>query len=394
MFPRLHRFCSERMSSLLRTLELPQLADLSPIILLANFATLVSTYNKGFVILIEPFGDKAPTVFNPIMHFSCMDASIAIKPVFARFQSVIITSGTLSPLDMYPRILDFQPVTMATFTMTLARQCLCPMVVTRGNDQVAISSKFETREDVAVIRNYGNLLVAMCKIVPDGVVCFFVSYVYMENIVSAWYEQGILESIQKNKLLFIETQDAAETSMALDKYHEACNNGRGAVLLSVARGKVSEGIDFTHHLGRAVIMFGIPYVYTQSRILRARLDYLRDNFQIRESDFLTFDALRHAAQCVGRVIRGKTDYGIMVFADKRFSRSDKRNKLPRWIQEHLGDNVTNLSTDECVHIAKRFLRVMAQPFTKDDQLGLSLLTHDQLETKEMQQRIQQLAHQI
>lgn len=29
---------------------------------------------------------------------------------------------------MYPRILDFRPVTMATFSMTLARQCLCPMV--------------------------------------------------------------------------------------------------------------------------------------------------------------------------------------------------------------------------------------------------------------------------
>ena len=71
-----------------------------------------------------------------------------------------------------------------------------------------------------------------------------------------------------------------------------------------------------HHLGRAVIMFGIPYVYTQSRILKARLEYLRENFDIRESDFLTFDAMRHAAQCVGRVIRGKTDYGIMVFADK------------------------------------------------------------------------------
>lgn len=41
-----------------------------------------------------------------------------------------------------------------------------------------------------------------------------------------------------------------------------------------------------------------------------------DLFQIRENDFLTFDAMRHAAQCVGRVIRGKTDYGIMVFADK------------------------------------------------------------------------------
>jgi len=51
-------------------------------------------------------------------------------------------------------------------------------------------------------------------------------------------------------------------------------------LLSVARGKVSEGVDFDHHLGRAVLMFGIPYVYTQSKILQARLEYLRDQFQV------------------------------------------------------------------------------------------------------------------
>lgn len=37
-------------------------------------------------------------------------------------------SQTLSPLDIYPRILDFRPVTMASFTMTLARTCLCPLV--------------------------------------------------------------------------------------------------------------------------------------------------------------------------------------------------------------------------------------------------------------------------
>ena len=46
---------------------------------------------------------------------------------------------------------------------------------------------------------------------------------------------------------------------------------------------MSEGVDFDHHLGRAVIMMGIPYVYTQSRILRARLEYLRDQFQVRQS---------------------------------------------------------------------------------------------------------------
>ena len=32
------------------------------------------------------------------------------------------------------------------------------------------------------MRNYGNLLVEMTSIVPDGIVCFFTSYVYMVSI--------------------------------------------------------------------------------------------------------------------------------------------------------------------------------------------------------------------
>lgn len=39
---------------------------------------------------------------------------------------------------------------------------------------------------------------------------------------------------------------------------------------------------------------------------------MREMFQIKESDFLAFDAIRQAAQCVGRVIRSKADYGMMV----------------------------------------------------------------------------------
>ncbi|CAK9819092.1 General transcription and DNA repair factor IIH helicase subunit XPD [Anthophora plagiata] len=386
------RFCAERLASLLRTMEITDLTDFSPIILVTHLATLVSTYTKGFTIIVEPFDDKTPNVLNPVLHFSCLDSSIAMKPVFDRFQSVVITSGTLSPLDMYPKILNFHPVIMSSFTMTLARPCLLPMIVAKGNDQVAISSKYETREDVAVIRNYGQLLVEFAATVPDGLVCFFTSYLYMESVVAAWYDQGVVDQLQRHKLLFIETQDSAETSLALINYIKACENGRGAVLLSVARGKVSEGVDFDHHLGRAVLMFGIPYVYTQSRILKARLEYLRDQFQIRENDFLTFDAMRHAAQCVGRAIRGKTDYGIMVFADKRFSRIDKRSKLPKWIQEHLTDGLCNLSTEEAVQISKRWLRQMAQPFTRENQLGLSLLTREQLE-KEEYGKIEQKAQQ-
>lgn len=62
--------------------------------------------------------------------------------------------------------------------------------------KVALTSKFEAREDTAVIRNYGALLSETVSIVPDGVVCFFTSYLYMENVVAAWYDQGVIEQIQ------------------------------------------------------------------------------------------------------------------------------------------------------------------------------------------------------
>ncbi|RWS22840.1 TFIIH basal transcription factor complex helicase XPD subunit-like protein [Leptotrombidium deliense] len=382
------RFCSERLRSLIKTMEISDITDFSSLTQLCNFATLVSTYTTGFNLIIEPFEDRTPNIPNPVLHFNCMDASIAIKPVFERFQSVIITSGTLSPLDMYPKILDFHPVISSSFTMTLARPCICPLIVAKGNDQVAMTSKFESRHDTAVIRNYGNLLIEMAGVVPDGIVCFFPSYYYMESVVASWYEQNVIDALLRRKLLFIETTDPAETSLALNKYVQACENGRGAILLSVARGKVSEGVDFEHHLGRCVIMFGIPYIYTQSRILKARLEYLRDHYDIKENDFLTFDAMRHAAQCVGRVLRGKTDYGIMCFADKRFARFDKKGKLPKWIQEYLKDTLCNLSVEESLQIAKKFLKQMAQPFTREDQLGISLLTLDQLKSEEMQRKIQ------
>ncbi|CAB3402237.1 unnamed protein product [Caenorhabditis bovis] len=373
------RFCAERLSNLVKTLELADGSDVWALSQVATLATLVSTYSKGFSLIIEPAeGSQSSTIT-----LSCHDASIAIRPVISRFQSVIITSGTLSPLEMYPKVLDFDPSVMASFTMTLARPCLSPLVVARGNDQVAMTSRFEQRADVAVIRNYGNLVLEMASLVPDGMVVFFTSYLYMENVIGVWYEQHIIDELMKYKLLFIETNDAVETSVALEKYVEACDSGRGACLFSVARGKVSEGIDFSHHLGRCVIMLGIPYMYTESRILRARLEYLRDQFGIKENDFLTFDAMRHTAQCMGRALRSKTDYGLMIFADKRFSRQDKRGKLPRWMQEYLESASTNLSIDEAAHVARRWLTLMAQPFTKEDQLGVSLLNAEMLDSQSM-----------
>lgn len=42
-----------------------------------------------------------------------------------------------------------------SYAMSLTRAQFLPLVITRGSDQVAVSSKFEVRNDVAVVRNYG-----------------------------------------------------------------------------------------------------------------------------------------------------------------------------------------------------------------------------------------------
>ncbi|KAF5848211.1 hypothetical protein GGP41_005618 [Bipolaris sorokiniana] len=285
------RFCAERLTSLVRTLELTNIEDYQPLQEVATFATLVATYETGFLLIIEPFESATATVPNPVLHLTCLDAAIAIKPVFERFYSVIVTSGTMSPLDMYPRMLNFNTVVQESFTMTLTRKSFLPMIVDRGNDQNQVTSQFEHRNDLQVQRNFG--------------------------------------------------------------------------------------IDFDHHYGRTVLCMGVPYQYTESRILKARLEFLRETYRIKEADFLSFDAMRHAAQCLGRVIRGKDDYGIMVLADKRFNK--KQTQLPKWIQQGLDAKNTKLSIDQAVGMAKNFLKEMSVPWSRAEQEGHSSWSLEDLE---------------
>lgn len=58
------------------------------------------------------------------------------------------------------------------------------------------------------------------------------------------------------------------------------------------------------------------------------------------------------------------EYYPIKISFQRFSRADKYGKLPKWIQEYLTESLHNLSIEEAVQIGKRFLRQMAQPFTR------------------------------
>merc|ERR1719223_2362936 len=109
--------------------------------------TLLGTYAQGFTVIVEPY-PEAEGIYDPMLLLSCLDASLAMRPLLKRYQSVVLTSGTLSPLEMYPRILGMSNVVVTeSFSISMDRRCICPIIVTHGPDQVPVTSRFQLRED-------------------------------------------------------------------------------------------------------------------------------------------------------------------------------------------------------------------------------------------------------
>ena len=53
--------------SLLKTLEITDRDDFAAIHVVADFATLVGTYARGFAIIIEPYDARLPSVPDPVI---------------------------------------------------------------------------------------------------------------------------------------------------------------------------------------------------------------------------------------------------------------------------------------------------------------------------------------
>jgi DNA excision repair protein ERCC-2 len=179
------KFAYSRLSSLLRTLQVSNLDEFNSLTDVADFVTLLASYSEGiakFAIIMEPNGSSVPGAVDPVIQLACLDSSLAIAPLFKRFGSVIITSGTLSPIDLYPKLLQFEPCVSESFSMFTFRPCIRPLVITRGSDQLAVSTKFEDRGDMGVVRNvvrdecFPNIVVDECML-TNYLYCDFVALV-------------------------------------------------------------------------------------------------------------------------------------------------------------------------------------------------------------------------
>lgn len=103
--------------------------------------------------------------------------------------------------------------------------------------------------------------------VPQGIVVFFSSFDYESHVYNAWKASGILSRIMRKKQIFREPRKSTEIEAVLRDYKEATdtasvnnpNSAKGAILLAVVGGKISEGINFSDGAGRCIVMVGLPY---------------------------------------------------------------------------------------------------------------------------------------
>lgn len=311
----------------------------------------------------------------------------AFSSIATSARAIILAGGTMSPFEDYKNHLFpyLAPERITTLScghvIPDSNLCVWTLASTRPRKPAhgpattdATSGLFEfsfqKRSDKATINRLGQALLNICSVVPDGVVVFFPSYGYLDEVIEVWKAptgadggKPLWERLQEKKALFRESKGGSSDEI-LAGYSEAIlgagqatdrKHPKGALLLSVVGGKMSEGINFSDRLGRCVVIIGLPYPNINSPEWKARIEYLESSTVARLTaaspslsraqasqeakqvarDFYENACLRAVNQSIGRAIRHKADYAAIVLVDRRFETERIRGKLPGWIKGQL-----------------------------------------------------------
>ncbi|KAK3219740.1 hypothetical protein Dsin_013710 [Dipteronia sinensis] len=287
----------------------------------------------------------------------CFNPGIAMQEFYGMgVGSIILTSGTLSPMDSFAQELklDF-PVRLENPHVISSNQ-IWAGVVPSGPSGYSLNSSYRNRDSLEYKQELGNAIVNIARIVPDGLLVFFPSYYLLDQCIGCWKNtthgnsSTIWERICKHKKPVVEPRQSSAFLSAIEDYMAKLKDttASGAVFFAVCRGKVSEGLDFSDHAGRAVVITGMPFATINDPKVRLKREYLdlqalsqRQELKALKLSVLTGEewynqqASRAVNQAVGRVIRHRHDYGAIIFCDERFVHQNRQSQISLWIQPHI-----------------------------------------------------------
>ncbi|XP_052182750.1 regulator of telomere elongation helicase 1 homolog isoform X2 [Diospyros lotus] len=282
----------------------------------------------------------------------CFNPGIAMEE-FSKLgvRSIILTSGTLSPMESFAVEfkLDF-PIRLENPHVISANQ-IWTGVVPVGPSGFSLNSSYRSRDLLEYKLELGNAIVNFARIVPDGLLVFFPSYYLLDQCIGCWKNaihtnsSTIWERICKHKQPVVEPRQSSLFHLSIEDYMTKLKDSStsGAVFFAVCRGKVSEGLDFADHAGRAVVVTGMPFATRTDPKVRLKREYLDQHSLSQQigrkvltgEEWYAQQASRAVNQAVGRVIRHRYDYGAIIFCDERFANANRRSQISLWIQPHI-----------------------------------------------------------
>ncbi|MCJ1358116.1 MAG: ATP-dependent DNA helicase chl1 [Icmadophila ericetorum] len=288
------------------------------------------------------------------LKYMLLDPTHYFKEIVEEARAVILSGGTMSPMEDYiNHLLPYvHPSRISTLSCghVIPPQNLLVRAVVRGPRNIEFEFTFEKRNLSVTIDELGRCIEQLSQVIPDGLVIFFPSYAYLQQCTTRWKVNSgqsicIWDQISATKKMFSETKDGPGVDDVLQEYSATIETGNGALLLSVVGGKMSEGINFSDKLGRGIIIVGMPFPNIQSAEWKAKLSYIEKSTVGRGGsiadgkkaarDFYENACMRAVNQSIGRAIRHRNDYACILMLDQRYDTQRIKTKLPGWIQKGL-----------------------------------------------------------
>lgn len=123
-------------------------------------------------------------------------------------------------------------------------------VLPKGVNGSNFTFTYQTRNDKKMVSDLGKSISEVAAKSPDGMLIFFPSYFLMDSCYKHWENDGSLDVMERHKPVYKEPRKSSQFKSVRRNFEHDVEQGLGAILMGVCRGKVSEGLDFSDRAAR------------------------------------------------------------------------------------------------------------------------------------------------